>query len=148
MADKNASAQGQSGNSKSEPVRQGANTYRVYIANVADPANPSITLAFIQADKYGPAWKAARKLLRDGKPHDDAPRTTSFFKDEAGTSPYDPGFGGHVTVANVLDVKVRASKMDPARIKAILEDENSSPEDRIAAVQAMLAVNTPAQATA
>lgn len=118
-------------------TRQGTATYRAYVLNVQDPINPTVQVAYIQANKYGPAWKAARALVATGKPHEEVPATTSFFADDAGTQPLDVGFGDHVVIATVTDLKPKTVKLDQAKLQAILADDSLSVEARLDAAKAL-----------
>lgn len=113
-------------------------TYRVYVLNTSKPEAPTIAVAYVSADKYGPAWAASRSLLNDGKPHKDAPQAKTLFSDAAMTTDAKIGHGDHLTVAKIVDIKPRNVKMDKAALTAALDEKGLTPEQQLAKLRALI----------
>lgn len=148
---KNTQARGQSSSTETPtaPVRQGNQTYLVYLVDIRDRLDPTVRVLYIQADKYGPAWKAARALVATGKPHDEVPKTTSFFEDKNCTKVAEVGYGKHLNVATVLDPTPpkNAGKVDEEKLRSILTSDTASDKEKLDAMKALLDGNvTPAAA--
>lgn len=118
------------------------NTYRVYILNTAQALAPAVTIAYVQAEKYGPAWSGARGALngKAGSP--------KLFLDQECKGPTFGEKGDHVVVAKIDDLKPRNVKLDKKALEAIINDPKAKPEDKVAAMQAMLSGKPAAPAEA
>lgn len=117
------------------------NTYRVFVLETGNNNSTVVAthVAYIQAVKYGPAWNGARSLLNDGKPHKENPLAKALFSDPECKTDAKLGFGDHLTVAKIVDIKGKNVKLDASALQAILDDPNASPEQKLEAMQAKLA---------
>lgn len=108
------------------------NTYRVYALNTASALEPVVHIAHIRAEKYGPAWEGARAALNGAK---DAP---TLFVDPECKVPAKLGHGDHIVCAKVVDLRPRNVKLDKTALQAVLADPASTPEQKLAAVTALV----------
>jgi hypothetical protein len=108
------------------------NTYRVYVLDTTDATAPLVHVAFIAADKYGPAWQGARAALNGTK---GAP---SLFSDVERSTRF-TSHGDAFTVAKIDDIRPRNVKIDKAALAALLTGEGDA-ATKIAAMAAALGV--------
>lgn len=113
------------------------NTYRVYGLNTAVALSPVVAIAYIQAEKYGDAWRLARAALSNQVP-EGATKVPVLYADPECKVVSDIGHGKHVGVAKIDDIRPRNVKLDKTALQSILDDPNASAEDKLAALQAQL----------
>lgn len=114
-------------------------TYRVYVLNTTNAVKPTVEVAYISADKYGPAWGAARSLLNDGKPHKDSPAIKQMFAEpELKTAIPAAWKGDNFTVAKIVDIKPRNVKVDKAKLQELVNSSEGTAEQRLAALKLAL----------
>ena len=110
------------------------NTYRVYALDTSVALEPIVHVVYVRADKYGPAWKGARALLRG----ETAEGVKEFFTDAEAKVKANISHGDHLTVAKIDDIKPRNVKLDKKALQAIIDDETKPAEERLAAMKALL----------
>jgi len=107
------------------------NTYRVFVLDASNVEAPKALVAFVRGEKYADAWKNARGALarKEGKSfvlHTDAEgKTVAKFAEGA-------------TVARIDDIRPRNVKLDKSKLQEILASKSSTPEEKLAAMQAMI----------
>lgn len=124
------------------------NTYLVYVHNISDRMQPTITAAYIQASKYGPAWKAARALTSTGKPHAEVPEATTFYSDAECKKKIDFGFGDHVGVSTVVDMRQKKEKLNTEQLTSIFADKSLTDAQKLEQATKLLGAAKPAPAAA
>lgn len=113
-------------------------TYRAYILDVTDPINPVTTVAYVQADKYQPAWQGIVATLNG-----DKDRTVKLFSDFETTKEVKLGTGDNVTLAKLTDTKPKKGVViDAAQVQAIMNDTKMSPQQRLEAITALTVATT------
>jgi hypothetical protein len=108
-------------------------TYRVYVLDTKSPADPIVHIAFVSADKYGPAWQISRAALNEAK-GSKALRASADLAEPANL-----GTGDHLVVAKIDDIKPRNVKVDKAALVATLAGD-ATPEEKLAAMKAALGI--------
>lgn len=112
-------------------------TYRAYILNTVKPLEPEVTIVYLQAEKYGPAWQGTRATLNAEK------NGCKLFLDADCKGEQFKQTGDDVTVVKIVDMKPRNVKLDKQALQDLINDPNASAEAKIEAMQAMLAGKQP-----
>lgn len=108
------------------------NTYRVFVLDASNVEAPKALVAFVRGEKYADAWKNARGALarKEGK-------SFVLHADAEGKGPAKIFVQG-ATVARIDDIRPRNVKLDKAKLQEILASKSSTPEEKLAAMQAMI----------
>lgn len=109
------------------------NTYRVYVLNTTNALEPIVHVVHVQAEKYGPAWEAARGVLGDT----DKGKGKALFNDAECKEKFLLK-GEDFVVAKIVDIRPRNVKIDKTALKALLADPKASDADKLAAMAKLL----------
>lgn len=110
-------------------------TYRVYVLDTTKPLEPITHVAYVSEDKYDGAWKSARAILSGSKPGEVQAKTghkvSGLFGDDSLKTPINFKVGDHTTVAAIMDIKPRNTKLDKVKIQEMLADKATSDADKV-----------------
>ena len=105
------------------------NTYRVYALDTTVALEPTVIIAYVRAEKYGPAWELARAVLAGKvKP--------ALYADAEATKL--AAFPKGCVVAKIVDIRPRNVKLDVVALKAVLADPKATDAEKLEAARALV----------
>lgn len=114
------------------------NSYRVFLLDTTNVAQPTASVAFIKAPKYKDAWERARLALNDA---DEAKKQGAVYTDdEKGEKVWKrPANAKDLTVAKIVECKQRNVKLDKAALQAIINDPKKTDAEKLEAMKQLTA---------